>query len=305
MRPFVGLIVVFILAACANVVPPTGGPPDLKGPQLRGFSIDSSSNKKSYRFNVQFDENIELKQSSNIFFFPGGFKPSKAVAHQQSLQLEFDSSLFFPGIIDWSDAVRDVNNQNPSSIETLAIDPQNKLSKDSISISFSTFLDPVDAFPLWIEITDSLGHLLRKKKIEKKESVLFRNISYQGASAKIARKEFGDTLSKFVSVSGPSFEIQVGYPFGDEKIFGVDSLLDAKINVVSSEKMNGKLYEFREGKWFTCRSMENKQFRAVSGKTTFGYFTSNQSFLIFPLEIKKQDNTLKIDEFFSPSSIKR
>jgi hypothetical protein len=97
----------------------------------------------------------------------------------------------------------------------------------------------------------------------------------------------------------------VGYPFGDEKFFGVDSLLDAKINVVSLEKMNGKLYEFREGKWFTCRSMENKQFPAVSGKTTFGYFTSNQSFLIFPLEIKKQENTLKIDEFFSPSSIKR
>ena len=305
MRPIVGLIFVCFFAACANVVPPTGGPPDLKGPQLRGFSIDSSSNKKSYRFNVQFDENIELKQGSNIFFFPGGFKPSKAVAHQQTLQLEFDSSLSFPGIIDWSDAVRDVNNQNPSSVETLPIDPQNKLSKDSISISISSFLDPVDAFPFWLEISDSLGHLLRKKKIEKKGSVLFRNISYQGASAKIARKEFGDTLSKIVSVSNPSFEVQVGYPFGDEKIFGVDSLLDAKINVVSLEKMNGKLYEFREGKWFTCRSMENKQFPAVSGKTTFGYYTSNQSFLIFPLEIKKQENTLKIDEFFSPSSIKR
>ena len=305
MRPIVGLIFVCFFAACANVVPPTGGPPDLKGPQLRGFSIDSSSNKKSYRFKVQFDENIELKPSSNIYFFPGGFKPSKAVVHQQTLQLEFDSSLFFPGIIDWSDAVRDVNNQNPSTVETLPIDPQNKLSKDSISISISSFLDPVDAFPFWLEISDSLGHLLRKKKIEKKGSVLFRNISYQGASSKIARKEFGDTLSKFVSVSGPSIEIQVGYPFGDEKIFGVDSLLDAKINVVSLEKMNGKLYEFREGKWFTCRSMENKQFPAVSGKTTFGYFTSNQSFLIFPLEIKKQENTLKIDEFFSPSSIKR
>jgi hypothetical protein len=97
----------------------------------------------------------------------------------------------------------------------------------------------------------------------------------------------------------------VGYPFGDEKFFGVDSLLDAKINVVSLEIMNGKLYEFREGKWFTCRSMENKQFRAVSGKATFGYYTANQSFLIFPLELKKQENTLKIDEFFSPSSVKR
>jgi hypothetical protein len=96
MRPIVGLIFVCFFAACANVVPPTGGPPDLKGPQLRGFSIDSSSNKKSYRFNVQFDENIELKQGSNIFFFPGGFKPSKAVAHQQTIQLEFDSCLSFP-----------------------------------------------------------------------------------------------------------------------------------------------------------------------------------------------------------------
>ena len=305
MRPFVGLIVVFILSACANVVPPTGGPPDLKGPQLRGFSIDSSLNKKSYRFNVQFDENIELKQSSSIFFFPGGFKPNKAIAHQQTLQLEFDTLMFFPGIIDWSDAVRDVNNQNPSSVETLPIDPQNKLSKDSISVSISSFLDPVDAFPLWIEIIDSLGHLLRKKKIEKKGTVLFRNISNQGATAKISRKEVGDTLSKIFSVTNSSFEIQVGYPFGDEKFFGVDSLLDAKINVVSSEKMNGKLYEFREGKWFTCRSIHNKQFPAVSGKATFGYFSSNQSFLIFPLELKKQENTLKIDEFFSPSSIKR
>jgi hypothetical protein len=102
-----------------------------------------------------------------------------------------------------------------------------------------------------------------------------------------------------------SFEIQVGFPFGDEKIFGVDSLLDAQMNVVSLDKLNGKLYEFREGKWFTCRSIQNKQFRSVSGKTTFGFFTSDQTFLIFPTEIKKNDNTLKIDEFFSPSSIKR
>ncbi len=305
MRPFVGLIVLCFLAACANVVPPTGGPPDLIGPQMRGFSIDSSSNKKTYRVNIQFDENIELKQSPTIFFFPGGFKPNKVGAHQQTLQLEFDTLLSFPGIIDWSDAVRDVNNQNPASVESLPIDPQKTLTQDSISISFTSFLDATEAFPLWIEISDSLGHLLRKKKIEKKGIVQFRNLSFQGASAKIARKENGDTLAKRLSLPNQSFEIQVGFPFGDEKIFGVDSLLDAQMNVVSLEKLNGKLYEFREGKWFTCRSIQNKQFRSVSGKTTFGFFTTDQTFLIFPTEIKKNDNTLKIDEFFSPSSIKR
>jgi hypothetical protein len=305
MRTTLGCLVFLFLAACANVIPPTGGPPDLKGPQLRGFSIDSSSNKKSYRFNVQFDENIELKQGSNIFLFPGGFKPSKAVAHQQTLQLEFDSLLSIPGFLDWDDAVRDVNNQNPSSSQFLIIDPLQQLPKDSLVLSFKPIVENANDFPFWLEIKHSNGLLIRKKKIEKSASTVLKNLSFEGCIASISRKEGGDTLGRFFQITSNPFQVLVGLPFGDEKVFGLDSSLDAQVVILTKENLEFPLYEFREGKWFKCRPKTSKGFSAISGKVTLGYYASPQDFRILPFEIKKGNNSINLHEFSSPSSAKQ
>jgi hypothetical protein len=306
MRTTLGCLVFLFLAACANVIPPTGGPPDQVAPQLVSSILDSiTAPKKSYRIDIQFDENIELKQNSSIFYFPGGFKPNKAIARKQTLQLEFDSLLSIPGFLDWDDAVRDVNNQNPSSSQFLIIDPLQQLPKDSLVLSFQPIVQNANDFPFWLEIKHSNGLLIRKKKIEKSASTVLKNLSFEGCIASISRKENGDTLGRSFQITSNPFQVLVGLPFGDEKVFGLDSSLDAQVVILTKENLEFPLYEFREGKWFKCRPQTSKCFSAISGKVTLGYFASAQDFRILPFEMKKGNNSINLHEFSSPSSAKQ
>lgn len=306
MRTTLSFLSFLFLVACANVIPPTGGPPDQIAPKLVSTFLDSTTApRKSYRIDIQFDENIELKQNSFIFYFPGGFKPNKAVARKQTLQLEFDSLLSIPGFLDWDDAVRDVNNQNPSASQFLIIDPIQQLLKDSLVLSFKPIVENANDFPLWLEINHANGQLIRKKKIEKSASTVLKYISFEGCTATISRKENGDTLGRSFPITSNPFQVLVGLPFGDEKVFGLDSSLDAQVEVLSKEKVEFPLYEFREGKWFRCRPQFSKGFLAISGKVTLGYYASSQDFRILPFEIKKGNNSINLHEFSSPSSAKQ
>lgn len=306
MRGVFVLLGVFLVSACANVVPPTGGLADTVGPRIISHFVDSNQvYTHKHHIEIQFDENIELKQSSKIYYFPGGHLPLKAWTHKHMLRLDFDTSLLFPGLIDFSDAIRDVNNQNVSNSEILLIDPKNELPADSLIVSFLSIFESSETFPFWLEITNSQGVLLRKKKIEKSGNLVFPHLNSFGARLILSRKENGDTLSKKVLLSSNQIQLPLGLPFGDEKVFGQDTSLNAQIIGVGKEKPIGKLFEFREGKWFSCRPITHGEFSVVSGKCSLGFFGPDQGFKTLNLEIKAGKNNLNFDEFLSPSSVKR
>ena len=299
-----GILFFIFLTACANVVPPTGGLPDLIGPKILVQSLDSStSEKKSYQIEIQFDELVELKSGSSIYFYPGGIIPSKVQVRKQTLQLEFDSLLNWNGLLDLGDAIQDVNNQNQVLEPLLVVGNKLNLTADTSRISFSNFMDNSFSFPLWLEIHDSTGVLLRKKKVEKNVAIDFHYLNAMGCVAKIMRKEKGDSLSRSIFLKSKSEEIPLGWPFGDEAIFGVDSLIDAKLIFHGSEPK--VLFEFRNGQWFRCRKGGKEEIPLVSGMVIFGFYSDKGELKILNKEIKKGENNAQIDEFLSTPSTKR
>lgn len=304
MSPKLGIISLIFLSACANVVPPTGGQPDLVGPKILALSIDSSKAiNKSYRIEIQFDELVELKSGSSIYFYPGGILPSKYQVRKQILQLEFDSLLNLNGLLDLGEAIQDVNNQNAVFEPLLVVGEKSILSADTSRISFSNFFDNSSSFPFWLEIRDSSGVLLRKKKVEKNVAIDFPYLNNTGSVAKIMRMEKGDSLTRRISLKSKSEEISLGWPFGDESFFGPDSLIDAKLFLEGSEPVT--LFEFRDGKWFRCRKGEKGGLSLVSGKIILGFYSNLGELKTLNKDIKKGENKAQIDEFLSPPSPKR
>ena len=299
-----GILSLIFLSACANVVPPTGGQPDLLGPKVLGLSLDSSnSTNKAYRIEIQFDELVELKPGSSIYFYPGGITPSKSEVRKQTLQLEFDSLLNLNGLLDLGDAIQDVNNQNLVFEPLLVVGKKSNLPADTSSISFSNFLDNSSSFPFWLEIRDTSGVLLRKKKVEKNVAIDFPYLNTTGCLAQLMRKEKGDSLERSIFLKSKSEKILLGWPFGDEAFFGSDSLIDAKLFFKGSEPVT--LFEFRDGKWFRCRRSQKGGISLVSGKVILGYYSNLGEFKILSKEVKKGENNAQIDEFLSPPSTKR
>ena len=304
MIPKLGIISFIFLSACANVVPPTGGQPDLVGPKILGLSLDSSTSvSKSYHIEIQFDEMVELKSGSSIYFYPGGIKPSKTQIRKQSLQLEFDSLLNLSGLLDLGEAIQDVNNQNAVFDPLLVLGNKSNLQADTSRISFSNFMDNSGIFPFWLEIRDSSGVLLRKKKVEKNVAIDFPYLNITGSVAIIMRKENGDSLTRSSFLKSKSEEIPLGWPFGDEAFFGPDSLIDAKLFFKGTEPL--VLFEFRDGKWFRCRKGEKGGIPMVSGKVILSYYSNLGELKTLNKEIKKGENNAQIDEFLSPPSPKR
>lgn len=304
MTPKLGIISLIFLSACANVVPPTGGQPDLVGPKILALYLDSSKAiNKSYRVEIQFDELVELKPGSNIYFYPGGIIPSKTLVRKQILQLEFDSLLNLNGLLDLGEAIQDVNNQNAVFDPLLAVGEKANLQADTSRISFSNFFDNSTSFPFWLEVRDSLGVLLRKKKVEKNLAIDFPYLNAKGSVAIIMRKEKGDSLTRSIYLKSKSEEISLGWPFGDEAFYGPDSLIDAKLFFKGSEPVT--LFEFRDGKWFRCRRSEKGGISLVSGKVILSYYSNLGEFKILSIEVKKGENNAQIDEFLSPPSTKR
>jgi len=301
----------FLFTACANVIPPSGGPVDLEGPKIKSFSVDSAtSNQKAIRVVIQFDELVELKPSSKINYFPGCIQPNRIKVRKDIVQLDFDTSFNLPGMIDWNDAIQDVNHQNSTKTSFLLIDPEKTISSDSLNVLPTSLFDVVDAYPFWIEVVDSSGCIWRKKKIESKSTIVFYHLSYRGKSIRVMKNENEKRFIKTFAVSFNQTEIQVGIPMGDEKVYGADSLLDAKVFLEMEQKSDMKtsilpnIFEFREGRWFSVRAMENGFFPLVSGKVTLAYY-SNDELKVRSCEIKKGLNQLKLNEFLSPSSVKQ
>jgi hypothetical protein len=304
MSPKLGLISLIFLSACANVVPPTGGQPDLVAPKILALSLDSSNAlKKAYRIEIQFDELVELKAGSSIYFYPGGITPSKTQVRKQVLQLEFDSLLNLNGLLDLGEAIQDVNNQNAVFESVLIVGEKVNLQVDTSRISFSNFMDNSGSFPFWLEIRDSSGVLLRKKKVEKNVVFDFPYLNATGCLAKIMRKEKGDSITRSISLRSKFEEISLGWPFGDEAFFGPDSLIDATFSIKGNEPV--VLFEFRDGKWFRCRKGEKGGIPLVSGKVILGYYSNLGELKILNKEIKKGENNAQIDEFLSSPSPKR
>ena len=111
------LIQVWLFAACANIVAPTGGPKDVTPPVIKKRSVQDSTLKfKGGQFIFVFDEFIQLKDvDKEVIITPLLKSKPKISANKKSLTIAIPDSLLLPKTtynISLGSAVQDLRESN-------------------------------------------------------------------------------------------------------------------------------------------------------------------------------------------------
>lgn len=141
MRLLLAAIVATLLAACASIGRPEGGPRDKLPPVfVKSNPTPGSVNFDNKRISITFDENISLeKASEKVVISPAQKSMPQISAQGKTVNIELRDTML-PNTtytIDFSDAIRDLNENNV--LEEFAIDFSTGDSIDSLQISGMVF----------------------------------------------------------------------------------------------------------------------------------------------------------------------
>ena len=114
MRTLIHLVIIlFLLARCANQTSPTGGPQDKKPPVLiKSLPKDNQRNFVGKTFELEFDEYVQLKNANEeVLITPSLGKKSKIVAKKNRVIINPEKPLQenTTYTINFCDAVQDLN----------------------------------------------------------------------------------------------------------------------------------------------------------------------------------------------------
>lgn len=130
-----------LLAACASIQQPSGGPKDTQPPKLvKETPKNLSTNFVSDQIRIQFDEFIKLNNEfTEISISPAVEKMPRFKAHRQYLDIKFEAPLEknTTYTINFGKAIVDVNEGNILRNYTYVFSTGNKI--DSLSISGSVY----------------------------------------------------------------------------------------------------------------------------------------------------------------------
>ena len=118
IRIVVSLIALCLFAACANIIPPSGGPSDVKAPQLLSTQPqDSLRNKRVTRIELKFDEYVtvsdvikEIQISPALKFSPTVIASGKTVVIKIADSLLQENTTY---TINMGKAIKDLHESNP------------------------------------------------------------------------------------------------------------------------------------------------------------------------------------------------
>lgn len=134
--PFI-IAALLLLAACANLGHPTGGPRDVTPPRyVSSNPVPGATNVKSKKFSIIFDENIQLDNpGSKVAISPTQKEMPELFANGRRLDITLRDSLL-PNTtysLDLADAIKDLNEGN--ILDGFAIDFSTGDSIDTLQIS--------------------------------------------------------------------------------------------------------------------------------------------------------------------------
>lgn len=126
-----------LLAACASIGRPEGGPRDIEPPVYAGSApVPGARNVHSKRISIFFDENVQLDNpGSKVAISPTQLTNPRISSNGRRVDIELEDSLI-PNTtytIDLADAVKDLNEGNP--LDGFAIDFSTGAEIDTLSIS--------------------------------------------------------------------------------------------------------------------------------------------------------------------------
>lgn len=141
MRGILGVILIFILAACASIGHPSGGEYDYTPPvYVKSNPAIGSRNVAASRISIDFDENVQVEDvMTKVVVSPAQKAIPSITANGRRITVDIRDSLI-PNTtytIDFSDAIRDLNEGNV--LDGFAIDFSTGDSIDSLRISGMVF----------------------------------------------------------------------------------------------------------------------------------------------------------------------
>lgn len=141
MRLLLGVVALFILAACASIGRPGGGEYDYEPPKfVRSNPAIGEKNVSRNRISIEFDENVQVEDVINkVVVSPAQKTMPSITANGHRVSVEIRDTLL-PNTtytVDFSDAIRDLNESNV--LDGFAIDFSTGDSIDSMRISGMVF----------------------------------------------------------------------------------------------------------------------------------------------------------------------
>ena len=149
MRLLLGVVALFIMAACASIGRPGGGEYDYDPPKyVRSNPAIGEKNVSKNRISIEFNENVQVEDVMNKVVVSPAQKTMPSITangHRVSVELRDSLLANTTYTIDFSDAIRDLNESN--ILDGFAVDFSTGDSIDSMRISGMVFeaanLEPV------------------------------------------------------------------------------------------------------------------------------------------------------------------
>lgn len=298
-------LLLLIFGACANIVPPSGGPIDQIPPKLI-FSSPSNF-QRSFEENkivLQFDELVHVSNGEKIQLFPGNINPTKTISKGKSIIIEFDTIPKGTSILSWNSAIKDVNNDNISNIKSLVFSTNNILDADSFTVSFQDVLNRKQTGPYRAFFSDDLGLVYRQFEVNQSDTFKINNLPYKDkwiVTLGLPNKK--DSIIDKFFLSKQYNQVLVGMPLGVEKPFGFDSLRINEI-LLNGIQTGDVLFEVRDQLWYSVK-MVNGQYFICPGPTMLVLISKNKSPQFYSLDDNKKINQINWNEFSSTPSTKR
>ena len=141
MRLLLGVVALFIMAACASIGRPGGGEYDYDPPKyVRSNPAIGEKNVSKNRISIEFNENVQVEDVRNKVVVSPAQKTMPSITangHRVSVELRDSLLANTTYTIDFSDAIRDLNESN--ILDGFAVDFSTGDSIDSMRISGMVF----------------------------------------------------------------------------------------------------------------------------------------------------------------------
>jgi hypothetical protein len=265
MRPFAYALALLLVCNCANPITPTGGPKDIKPPQVLSVNIQNHSTSiKPHTITYTFDENIQITNPNDeIVLSPRYGHPLNIKTGKRFISISLDTNKLYDNTtynLSLNKAISDLNESNKGEYKSLLFSTGTILDTQQLYATYSYIgtqpikkikaiaSDSIISKPEFIGSISNNQILFQGVNTNKKNIVIFDDVNGNDTADKYESKGF--TLSKYGDTSRitlyPCNLIPVTVKIIDSTSYKVYGFSSAFRELAITPLLNDKEYFFND-----------------------------------------------------------